>query len=82
MLQSLDERFKHVHTFDFVFLTFLARCEFVQHPQTLTTGDLYHYKQNIAARFCVSCVFIQYNNIVIKLNKKKLLKHILKHDLG
>lgn len=70
VLQSLDERLKNVHTFNFVFPTFLAGCESIQHPQTLTTGDLSPYKQNNATRFCTSCVFIQYNNTGIKCNKK------------
>lgn len=77
-LQSSEERLKNVHTFDFVFPTSLARCEPIQQPQTLTTGDLSPYKQNIVTRFCTSCAFIQYNNTGIKCNKKTLLKHILK----
>lgn len=82
VLQSLDERFKNVRIFDFALLTFLARCESIQHPQTLTTGDLSPYKQNMATRFCTSCVSIQNNDTGIKCNKKQLLKRILKHDLG
>lgn len=48
----------------------------------MTTGHLSPYKQNFALRFSIFCIFIQSNDIGIKCNKKLLLKHTLKHDLG
>lgn len=80
--KSLDEIFRNMSNFIFVFPAFLAQCESIQHSQTLATGYLSLCKQNVAIRLCISHVFIQSNDIGIECNKKLLLKHTLKHDLG
>lgn len=46
------------------------------------TDYLLPYEKNIAIRCCSFCVFIQNSDTGIKHNKKLLLKHRLKHDLG